>query len=74
MRKGGEEDQTLNQLLVEMDGMESDRGVIVLASTNSDRHESEPWSLAGGEERSLTSFAATRDGRRERAPRRATST
>lgn len=30
----GEEEQTLNQLLVEMDGMTSSEGVMVLASTN----------------------------------------
>ena len=30
----GEEEQTLNQLLVEMDGMGSSEGVMVLASTN----------------------------------------
>lgn len=31
---GGEKDQTLNQLLVEMDGMASKEGVMMLASTN----------------------------------------
>jgi ATP-dependent Zn protease len=31
---GGEADQTLNQLLVEMDGMGSAANVILLASTN----------------------------------------
>ena len=31
---GGEEDQTLNQLLVEMDGMDSNKGVVIFASTN----------------------------------------
>lgn len=31
---GGEADQTLNQLLVAMDGMDSANGVVVLASTN----------------------------------------
>ncbi len=31
---GGEADQTLNQLLVEMDGMGSATNVILLASTN----------------------------------------
>lgn len=30
----GEGEQTLNQLLVEMDGMASTEGVIMLASTN----------------------------------------
>lgn len=30
----GEEEQTLNQLLVEMDGMMSKEGVLLLASTN----------------------------------------
>ena len=30
----GEEEQTLNQLLVEMDGMGTQEGVMVLASTN----------------------------------------
>lgn len=32
---GGEEDQTLNQLLVELDGMESsEKSIVLLASTN----------------------------------------
>lgn len=31
---GGEGEQTLNQLLVEMDGMISKEGVLMLASTN----------------------------------------
>lgn len=31
---GGEGEQTLNQLLVEMDGMASKEGVLMLASTN----------------------------------------
>lgn len=31
---GGEEEQTLNQMLVEMDGMSSKEGVIVIGSTN----------------------------------------
>lgn len=30
----GEEEQTLNQLLVEMDGMDTTQGVIIIASTN----------------------------------------
>jgi len=30
----GEEEHTLNQLLVEMDGMDTTAGVIMLASTN----------------------------------------
>ena len=34
MNSSGEEEQTLNQLLVEMDGMGTQKGVIMLASTN----------------------------------------
>jgi len=34
MGGSGENDQTLNQLLVSMDGLESNSNVIVLASTN----------------------------------------
>lgn len=34
MSSSGEEEQTLNQLLVEMDGMASTHGVLMLASTN----------------------------------------
>lgn len=34
MSNNSENDQTLNQLLVEMDGMQSRKDVIVLASTN----------------------------------------
>lgn len=30
----GEEEQTLNQLLVEMDGMDTTQGVVVIGSTN----------------------------------------
>lgn len=30
----GEEEQTLNQLLVEMDGMGTNQGVVVIGSTN----------------------------------------
>ncbi len=37
---GGEADQTLNQLLVEMDGMGSAANVILLASTNRYGHHS----------------------------------
>lgn len=40
----------------------------VLISTNSDRHESRPWSLAGGEEGSLAAFTVIRDGKAERIP------
>jgi N-methylhydantoinase B len=40
----------------------------VLVSTNSDRHESRPWSLAGGAEGSLASFTVIRDGKAERIP------
>ena len=32
--QGGEGEHTLNQLLVEMDGMNTTEGVIILASTN----------------------------------------
>ena len=32
--EGGEEEHTLNQLLVEMDGMSTTQGVIMLGSTN----------------------------------------
>lgn len=34
MQTNGESEQTLNQLLVEMDGMASKEGVLMLASTN----------------------------------------
>lgn len=34
MQTSGESEQTLNQLLVEMDGMGSTEGVLMLASTN----------------------------------------
>ena len=34
MGSSGEEEQTLNQLLVEMDGMGTQKGVIMLSSTN----------------------------------------
>lgn len=34
MGGSGEADQTLNQLLVSMDGLESNSNVVVLASTN----------------------------------------
>lgn len=34
MPSSGESEQTLNQLLVEMDGMASKKGVLMLASTN----------------------------------------
>lgn len=34
MGSSGESEQTLNQLLVEMDGMASKEGVLMLASTN----------------------------------------
>lgn len=34
MGSSAEEEQTLNQLLVEMDGMGTQKGVIMLASTN----------------------------------------
>ena len=34
MSNTSEEEQTLNQLLVEMDGMGTQKGIIMLASTN----------------------------------------
>lgn len=34
MQTSGEWEQTLNQLLVEMDGMASKKGILMLASTN----------------------------------------
>lgn len=34
MQTSGESEQTLNQLLVEMDGMASKEGILMLASTN----------------------------------------
>jgi cell division protease FtsH len=34
MGSNGEQDQTLNQLLVCMDGLESNSNIVVLASTN----------------------------------------
>ncbi len=40
----------------------------VLLSTNSDRHESRPWSLAGGGEGSLARFTVERNGQCERIP------
>ena len=42
----GEADQTLNQLLVEMDGIGSAENVLLLASTN--RYSSEPGNQGGG--------------------------
>ena len=44
----GEADQTLNQLLVEMDGIGSAENVLLLASTN--RYCSEPGNLREGGE------------------------
>lgn len=34
MQTSGESEQTLNQLLVEMDGMATKEGILMLASTN----------------------------------------
>ncbi|CAG9137291.1 unnamed protein product [Plutella xylostella] len=68
---GGESEQTLNQLLVEMDGMKSREGVVVLASTNRadvlDKSKSKSFGPGGGEsEQTLNQLLVEMDGMKSR--------
>ena len=61
----GEEEQTLNQLLVEMDGMGSSEGVMVLASTNRPDVLDRALQRPGRFDRHITIDSPTLQDRRE---------